>query len=303
MRRAAALLLLAACAAPPPLPLSRTQAGLDADVHAVLQELGTNVRAAVWLSAPTGPPAYALDADVPMPAASAIKAAYLIELFAEFAGDLDAPFPGADKLLADAAHPAVRDYAAAQRATARRSLGHASVRAVGAAMIQGKGVDNATYNLAANLVTAYFGGPSWLDARLHQRAPALRGLHVRRYMLADRVANGDNEATARALAAVHAMLARGHITGMPDDAVAAARQVLRRPDDDSGRHRYRKTGALDSDPVTRVDAGFVEGPNGTAVYVIMLAQEGVAAGEFAAAGQRLAAAGDRILALLLAAAP
>lgn len=299
--RARVLLVFAAACAAPPLPLQRDARALDADVRRVVAELGPGARAAVWLAAADGPPAYAWNADLPMPTASAIKAAYLIELFVEFAADLDAPLPGADALLADAAHPAVRDFRPPQRSTARRALGHASVRRVGEAMIQGKGVDNATYNLAANVVTAHFGGPSWLQARLHRRDRGFAGLHVRRYMLADRAVDGDNEATARALAAVHSLLASGR--GLPPAAAAAARSVLAQGDDARGRHRFAKGGSLDSDPVTRVRAGFVEGPQATVVFVVMLAQDGVADGQFADAGRRLAAAAQRIEELLLAAAP
>lgn len=296
-------ILLAACAAPKPLPLNRSVLALDADVRAVLEQLGPDVRAAIWLSAPSGPPAYAMNVDTPMPTASAIKAAYLVELFAEFADRLDAPFPDAAKRLGDAKDAAVRDYPAAQRTTASKALGKASVQRVAEAMITGKGVDNATYNLAANLVTAHFGGPAWLDARLHQRDARWQGLHVRRYMLADRREHGDNEATARALAAVHSMLATGCARGVPESAMAAARAILQRPDDEGGRHRFQKTGALDSDPVTRVDAGFVEGPHGVAVYVVMLAQDKVATSDLATAGQQLAKGIDVIRELLLAAAP
>jgi hypothetical protein len=297
------VLLLAACAAPKPLPLLRPAADLDRDVRAVVAGLGPNVRAAVWLSDAGGPPAYAWNVDQPLPVASAIKAAYLVELFAEFAADLDAPFPGADQLLADQGHPAVRDFRPAQRATARQALGGASVRRIGKAMIASKDVDNATYNLAANLVTAHFGGPAWLEARLHRRHPELLGLHVRRYMLADRRQNGDNEATARALACTHRMLARGRVPGVPDGAIAAARTVLQRADGASGHRRFQKNGALDSPPVTRTVGGFREGPCGTAVYVIMLARDGEPAGGLAAAGQELGAAVATIEALLLAAAP
>lgn len=297
----AALLWLSACAVPQPLPLLREARELDTEVHAVLAPLGPGVRAAVWLGAPGAPPSYAWNGDLPMPTASAIKAAYLVELFAEHTDALDAPFPDAGALLADADHPAVRDYRPAQRAAAAQALGKASVRQVAEAMITGKGVDNATYNLAANLVTARCGGPAWLQARLHGRDPAWQGLWVRRYMLASRTEHGDNEATARALAAVHGALAAGRVPGVADGAVQAARQVLAQADDHAGRHRFGKGGALDSDPVTRVRAGWREGPTGTVVHVVMLAQDGVAAGEQAAAGQRLGEAAREIEERLLAA--
>ena len=63
---------------------------------------------------------------------------------------------------------------------------------------------------------------------------------------------------------------------------------------------FSKSGALDSDPVTRVEGGWREGPAGAVVHVVMLAQDGVPPQERAAAGQRLGAAARRIEDLLLA---
>jgi len=290
------LLLGAACAVPPPTP--QIDPALTAHVEAAIAELGPGVRAAVWLSPPLGSPRVAIGTDEPMPVASAIKVGYLVELFAAFPDALDAPLPDAAVLLADE-HPAVAHFPAAMRQTARQALATASVRRIGEAMITGKGVDNATYNIAANVVTAHFGGPAGLLAKLHARDPSWRGLQVRRYMLADRTVHGDNEATARSLAAVHGMLARGSVPGVDARAIAAARAVLARADDPTGRKVFAKGGSLDSDPVTRVEGGWHESTGGTLVHVVMLSQSGVAAGERAAAGKRLAAAAKRIEQMLV----
>jgi hypothetical protein len=260
-----------------------------------------------------------------MPVASAIKAAYLVELFAAEADakpsplaipptvptltdvpfapspGLDAPLLGADAVLADAAHPAVAHFTPAQRATAQRLLGGQSTRRIAEAMVSGRGVDNVTYNLAANLVTARLGGPRELTQRLHARDARLRGLVVRRYMLADRTANGDNEATAASLAAVHAMLAQGCVPGVASTTVQACRRVLAVGDDAAGRSVFRKDGALDSDPVTRTRAGWRRGADGTRVFAVLLAQDGVAAAERGPAGRRLDDAARRIEDLLFVA--
>lgn len=322
IRRAIASLLvaslalaLAACgtpsaaaprAAPSPLP-----AGLGQQVADVVAGLGPTARAAVWFGTADGEGLLAWNADAPMPAASAIKAAFLVELFAAQAAaaasplaippamptltdvpfvpkpGLDAPLAGADAVLADAAHPAVAHFTPAQRATATRLLGGRSARRIAEAMITGKGVDNATYNVAANLVTARLGGPAALTQRLHARDPRWGGLQVRRYMLADRRAHGDNEATAASLAAVHAAHAA---------TLQACRTVLADGEDASGRAVFRKDGALDSAPATRTRAGWRDGRDGARVFAILLADDRAGA----AAGEQLDDAAQRIEALLFA---
>lgn len=316
-------LALAACsAAPVKAPPTALLATLGAEVRDVVQALGPGARAAVWFGTADGEALLAWNADTPMPSASAIKAAYLVELFAAQADaapsplaippavptltdvpfapprGLDAPLPGADAVLADAAHPAVAHFSPAQRATAQRLLGGQSTRRIAEAMVSGRGVDNVTYNIAANLVTARLGGPRELTQRLHARDARLCGLVVRRYMLADRKANGDNEATAASLAAVHAMLAQGRVPGVAAATVQACVRVLADGEDTVGRAVFRKDGALDSDPVTRTRAGWRRGADGTRVFAVLIAQDGVAAAERGAAGRRLEDAAQRIEELL-----
>ena len=294
------MLLFAACtSAPVPVADRAEDRRLLASVQQVIAELGPGVRAAVWLGPALGTPQLAWNVEVPMPCASAIKAAYLVELFAAHADRLDQPLPGAGATLADAEHPAVAHFTEAQRDAATKALGGASTFRIAEAMITGKGVDNLTYNLAANLVTAALGGPVWLEAKLHARAPEWRGLRVRRYMLADRTTNGDNDATAHALADVHGRLARRELPGVPRLAIDAARMVLARTADAQGRATFGKDGALDSEPITRVEAGWREGPDGAFVHVVMIAQTGVDPAQRADAGQRLGAAAQAIERLLL----
>jgi hypothetical protein len=283
-----ALLALFACSTrPAPVTDTAADRALFAELRQEVAALGPDVRAAIWLGPAGEPPTLAWNVEQPMPTASAIKAAYLVEFFAAYVDALDRPLADVRAILTDAEHPAVAHFTAAQRATALEALGSATPRRLGEAMITGKGVDNVTYNIAANLVTALAGGPAWLEAKLHARTPAFADLRVRRYMLADRTTTGDNEATAHALAAVHAGLARRDLPGVSRLALDAARTVLAGPADRLGRATFQKGGALDSEPVTRVEAGFREGPDGAVVHVVMLAWTGVPAAERAAAGQRL----------------
>ena len=278
----AGLALVGACAGAPATPTGP---------EAVLDALGPDVRAAVWLSRAGQPPQLTIDVDRPMPCASSIKAAYLIEFFDAFADRLDEPMPGCRDVLARQDHPAVVHLGDDRRRTAARALGDASVRRIGEAMISGKDVDNATYNIAANVVTAHFGGPSGLTARLHARSPSWQGLEVRRYMLAARDVTGDNEVTARSLAAVHEMLANNTVPNADPRAVRAACEVLARADDAAGRKVFFKGGSLNSAPVTRVRAGWREDEHGATVYAVLLAGN--------ADGAQLDAAARKIETLLL----
>src|SRR5262245_12200927 len=101
----AVLLALAACTGAPRRVADRADdPRLMADVRAVVAALGPGVRAAVWLGPPGGQPVLAWNVEQPMPCASAIKAAYLVELFGMRADSVDQPLPGADAVLADASH-------------------------------------------------------------------------------------------------------------------------------------------------------------------------------------------------------
>lgn len=269
---------------------------LPRPIAALVEELGPTAQAAIWFGPPEGIPALTWHAGRAMPAASAIKVGHLIEVCAARAAVWTEPLPETIAVLGDPAHPAVAHFSPAQRATARRLLGERSTLGLCEAMISGRDVDNATYNLAANLVTAHLGGPAALTRRLHARDPRFAGLQVRRYMLADRRAHGDNEVTAEALAAVHAGLALGRIPGLDPATVAACRGVLAEGRDAAGRAVFRKDGALDSAPATRTRAGWREGPEGTRVFVILLSDTGGGA----ATGRRLEETGRRLEELLFA---
>ena len=160
----------------------------------------------------------ARDEHTPLATASAIKAAYLVELFAAHAQQLDDPLAGSD-VLRDPQHPAVAHFDADTQRDIAAALVGATCREVGWAMIrsqlgpEGRRVSNAVYNAAANLTTTLCGGPHRLTEQIRARIPAAEGLAVRRYMLAPRNVTGDNTATPAGLAAVFGAIAAGEVAG------------------------------------------------------------------------------------------
>lgn len=276
-------------------------------VEEVLAEHGEGVVCSLWLGGLEGEPRFELAADTPRACASSIKTAYLIELFAKYAGrldetldeTLDGALPGAAEALSDPRHPAIVHFDEETQAEIREHLENATVRRVGVAMIRGTGVSNEVYNAAANLVTAMFGGPEGLTRAIHARDHSLSGLVVRRYMLAARDVSGDNHATAASLAAALRMLATGKVPGVDVRTVAAMRAVMRVDDHPELGAHYLKTGSLDSDPMVRILSGWHEKHGEGLVYVVIAEQPGPGDRERPAAGSRLGDTAGRLRELLL----
>jgi hypothetical protein len=275
---------------------------LDSAITGALERHGDGIRAGLWLGGRGGRPWFARDAGEVFPAASAIKTAYVVELFAAYEEALDAPLPNAAQILSDDAHPAIAHFAPEVRAEARRDLSDLPVRKVGLAMIQGKGVSNAVYNAAANLVTASLGGPQKLQERIRTRDPSFEKIFVRRYMLAARDRPGDNVATPAALASVLQRIAAQSVPRLKSTTHEALRATLFVGEDPRfGRH-YSKTGALDSDPLTRVRSGFYERDGRCTVYVVMTCQPDPGSRSRAEAGKALEAICAELHRLLVEAA-
>ena len=281
-------------AAPAPAPLDGRQAiaaALDGVDTSDFTELGRSI----WIGTADGETLYDEVADVPRPAASSIKTAYLVEFFSDRADTLDEPVPGAAEVVGNPEHPAIVHFDPDTQAEIREHLETATARTVGRHMIRGTGVSNPVYNAAANLVTAFLGGPPELTARVKARHADYAGIDSRRYMLAARDVTGDNTATAGSLAAVLAAIARGDVPGVSPGTHEAMRDILFLEDTEDGRHFY-KGGSLNSNPITRVLSGYYEAPGEPAgrelVYAFMAEVPGpasVAPGDLAPgdAGQRL----------------
>lgn len=270
-----------------PRPASLDRPALGRDVDARLASHGDGIQASVWLGGADGDAWYARDAEVPRPTASAIKTFYLVELYAARAGSLDAPLPGADAMLADDAHPGLSHFTPEQRDEIRAGLRGASVRRIGEVMMGTAAASNVVYNAAANVATAVLGGPAALTARIRRRDPAFAGVAARRYMLRSRTEQGDNEAPARALAVLYQRLASRRLAGIDEATMTAVHAALRREDHPALGAHFAKTGELDSDPLTRVRAGWFAGQGEPVVYVVMALQPAPGAAGRDASGTRL----------------
>jgi hypothetical protein len=277
---------------------------VDKQVQALLAEPGDAVHAGIWFGTPTGEPIYRRAADQSMPAASVVKTAVLVELFTAHVGHLDDPLgAAADAVLADDNHPAMTPFSAAQRHEVRTALRGASVRAVGAIMMGSKAASNAVYNGAASLAIAALGGPAEVTAKIRARDPAFGGVVVRRYMLAPRGANGDNDATPASLAAVLAAIAAAKVPGVDAQTAAVIAQTMMQANDPVlGAHRH-KEGNLESDPMVFIKTGFYPRRNGKPplIYVVGAALSAKPTGARDAASRRLDKMSDAVLALLSAA--
>ncbi len=255
-------------------------ATLDAEIATILAGYQSGIEVSVWVGGVEDEAWYERNADVWRASASAIKSAYMVELFdmvgrtADDAGlemGLDQRLDIVASVVNDASHPAVVHFDDAQRAEIKSHLEFADTRQIARTMIRGDDVPNVVYNAAANVVTAALGGPERVTERLRARSPEwAAGLASRRYMLAARHVTGDNEATARGLAAVLRGIAAGNIPGIDPALYEPMREILRAGDDPELGRQYAKGGSLTSDPQVRINTGFWEKGDDVIVYVVML---------------------------------
>jgi hypothetical protein len=243
-------------------------AELDRKIQALVAEPGDAVQVGIWFG-PAGAPIYQLAADTTLPAASVVKTAILIELFAAHAGHLDDPLgAAADAIVADDKHPAMTPFSAVQRGEIRGALHGATVSTIGAIMMGSQKASNAVYNAAANLAIASLGGPGDATAKIHARDPAFAGIAVGRYMLASRTAS-DNAATPASLAAVLASIAAGKLAGVDAATASAVANAMMHGKDALGVDHH-KEGNLDSDPMVCIKTGYYARGDGKppVVYVV-----------------------------------
>jgi hypothetical protein len=267
---------------------------VDEAVDKALAEQGGAVRAALWVGGPSGA-RYTRDAGATLPTASAVKTAILIELFGKFAGSLDGTPEGLEAILKDE-HPAIAHFTPEGRDEVRKGLAGASVRKIGGVMMGSVAASNLVYNAAANVAIALLGGPEGATKAIRDRDPAFAPIAVRRYMLADRKARGDNEATAEALAAVLQRLAARKVNGLGADSIEDIRKTVLAKDDPKRGHHFLKDGDLASAPITVVRSGWYEPATGgpAVVYIVMLARPDSGATSADEAHRKLSEAGARL---------
>ena len=271
----------------------------DEVVRAILAKQGGRIRTGLWVGEPTGDALYASNPGEMLPTASAIKMTILVELFARFPDALNQPAPGLDAILKDD-HPAIAHFDPRQRDEVRKGLAAVSVRSLGGIMMGSVPASNLVYNAAANVAIALLGGPVGITHSIRARDPAFAPIAVRRYMLADRKANGDNEAEPAALAAVLQRLSSRQFPGIADATVEDIRRAILAKDDPRRGRLFLKDGDLASDPTTCVRTGWCEKPGGGAmVFVVMLARDDIGAGTRDESHRELAATAGRLVETLL----
>ncbi|HEV7557669.1 MAG TPA: serine hydrolase [Kofleriaceae bacterium] len=265
---------------------------LDSQVRAAMSG---PIQGGVWFGAP-GASIYELGASQPLPTASVIKAAILVELFAAHAGHLDDPL-GTDAVVADDAHAAMTPFSDAQRKDIRAALTGVTTRTIGAIMMGSHKASNHVYNAAANLAIASLGGPVELTKKIGARDPRFASIVVGRYMLAPRKPT-DNLATPASLAAVLSSIATANIPNVDGDTAAAMTRVMLQSKDALGV-RYHKDGNLDSDPIVVVKTGFyLRTGKPPLVYVVAAAMTAKPTGTRDAETHRLDKLTDAVVALL-----
>jgi hypothetical protein len=271
-------------------------------VQAILAKHGERARIGLWIGGPAGEALYSSGPGETLPTASAIKTAILVELFARFADALDQPPLGLDAILKDD-HPAIAHLSPPQRNEVRKALAGVPVRRLGGVMMGSVSASNIVYNAAANVAIALLGGPEEATRSIRARDPAFAPIAVRRYMLADRKATGDNVATPAALAAVLQRLSSRHLSGLTEATLEDIRQAMLVKDEPGRGKVFIKDGDLASDPITCVRTGWCEKPGGGAiVFVVMIAQDEPGARSRDEAYRDLAATAGRLAEALLDAA-
>jgi hypothetical protein len=272
---------------------------IEEQARAILKAHGGPVRAGLWVGGPSGDALYSSDPGETFPTASAIKTAILVELFARFADSLDRPPSGLDAILKDD-HPAIAHFNPGQRDEVRKGLAGASVRRIGGVMMGSVEASNLVYNAAANVSIALLGGPEETTRSIKARDLAFAPISVRRYMLADRKANGDNTATPASLAAVLRRLASRDVPGVSGATVEEIRRSILAKDEPGERRAFVKDGDLATDPITCVRTGWVDRPGRPpVVFVVMVAQDGAGALTADEAHKGLSATAARLTGALL----
>lgn len=267
----ATLLLISQSFAEESRPDSRK---LQATIETTLASVSGKPEVSIWFGSIKGQLWHAQYEMRDMPSASAIKTFYLVELFVEHRDSLDKPLPGAEAVLMDDLHPAISHFSTDQKQDIRKTLRGKSVRELGKIMMGSAPASNAAYNAAANVITACLGGAEALTQRIQKRDPAFDHVFVRRYMLRDRNENGDNETTAHSLAMLYQMLAQRALPGVDRNTVEAIRSAMVRKGNPQAGFVYMKDGALNSDPLSRVQAGWKEFSDGSdpLIFVVMIRQ-------------------------------
>lgn len=248
-------------------------------ILAKIEGLDASVRVGMVVLDAQGEPVFTHHPHQEMAAASSIKTAILLELFDQFSDELlQGGRSDIAQILGDGEHPAIVHFNQETQRQIVKDLKSVSIRRLGKIMIDsddedGTPYENTTYNAAANVAIALLGGPAETTERIHRRHAALRGLHVRRYMLADRNVTGDNTASPAGLAHAFFLVVGRIPEGVSPPVAEEISKILHSVDYPDGAVMFAKSGALVSNPVTCVRSGQFQHAGNRLNYAVMLSQE------------------------------
>ncbi len=248
---------------------------LPAELQKTIRELPANTKVGWAVLDAKGRIVIEYRAQTDFSAASSIKTALLWELFSAYGDQLDQG--GRDDIrdvVGNPNHPAISHFSPDVQKTIAADLENVSINNLGSILINfrdlsGRRYSNATYNAASNIAIFLLGGPRAVTRRFHAQGANSRQLNLRRYMLTNRLKNGDNTATPLALAAIFHQLIGEQPSNLDKKASLAIENILYVRDDPQGGRLYAKGGALMSNPVTSVRSGRYELDGRVLNYAIM----------------------------------
>jgi hypothetical protein len=204
----------------------------------------------------------------PRSAASAIKSAVALDLFAVRGDLLDTRPVGVDHLLRPGTHPAFRGFPPDQLERARGDLVGRTYWELARIMMGRTPAGNEVYNAACNLIMIKLGGPRAIGGRLRGLDPSFAGFDINRYM-GSWNGDGDNTATPEALVSFYRMVSGGAVPGLNRAQVEMLRTLLLHDGDGGPGTVYEKMGTLFPKPMVRVRAGYLQREAGNLVYAVM----------------------------------
>ena len=257
----------------------QTTSKLPKNVAAILQTIPDDTVIGLVVLDDQGKVVYQHNSRRELPAASSIKSILLLELFAQYAEELDRqPRDEIAAIVQNRKHPAIAHFPETSKQEIAAQLSGVSIRQLGSILIDskdrsGKPYSNLVYNAAANVAIALLGGPAAATAQMQQRHDAFQGAHLRRYMLARRNVTGDNTATPLALATLFQTTVNKTPPDLKAQTVKEVTDILHARDYPNGARLYAKGGTLYSDPVTQVRSGQFSNGQMTMNYAIMASQK------------------------------
>jgi hypothetical protein len=210
---------------------------------------------------------YRRQAEVPRPAASAIKAFVLLDLIRE-GPPVDGVPHGAQRLLYPGVHIGFSGFSGAELARARTVLAGKTYGDLARIMMGRTESPNDVYNAACNLLMIKLGGPRRIAARVRGYHPEFATVDINRYMQRWNH-DGDNRVSPSALVALYRMVSEGRVPGLDPPAVARLRELLLEEGNGGPGSRFGKQGTLYPDPMARIQAGYREREGGDVVFAVM----------------------------------